>query len=364
MAQSLVSMAMQYFSPAIVDGMAAAFGESADATAKGVAAGIPALLAGYAGFAAEPGGADRLAAAARQQDAGILDNLPTVIAAEGQQGVSDKGQTMLSLIFGSRASDGVIGAIGSFSHLSPGSAASLTGFLAPVVMAILGRHQARERLEAAALGRVLAHQQNAIVAAIPAEIRADVAAALGEAAAKPQPRSAATYSWAYALAALVLLSLLGYSFWDRQPREVARQDVAPAIASSAPPAPSIRASVIVGQADLSKQLSDILDSAGQSLGSVKDGATARNALPQLQDAVAQLDKLRRLSDQVPTDGRKTLTNIVRNANPGLKQSIEKVEAIRAAELLKPTLDSLQVRLDVLASGTGLPQTAQVPGASR
>jgi hypothetical protein len=363
MAQSLVSMASQCFSPSIIDGMAGAFGNSADAIQKGVAAGIPALLAGFAGFAAEPGGADRLASAARQQDPGIIDNLQNFVSGGGQQAVSDKGRTMLSLMFGSQASDGLIGTIGTYSGLGQESAMNLMGFLAPVVMAVLGRQQAKEGLEAAGLGRVLADQKHAIAAAMPSEIRGDAAMALDQAPPK-KVRPAATHSRAYAIAALVLIALLGYLFWDRQPRELARQDGAPAAPANAPLAPGIRATVIVGQTDLSKQLSDILDSASQSLAGVTDAVTARNALPQLQDAVAQLDKLRRLIDQVPADGRKTLTGIVRNANPGLKQSIDRVHAMRAAEVLKPTLDSLQVRLDVFTSAAGLPQTAQVPGAPR
>ena len=84
-------------------------------------------------------------------------------------------------------------------------------------------------------------------------------------------------------------------------------------------------------------------------------------MPQLQDAVAQLDKVRRMTDQIPADGTKTLTSIVGNAKPALQQSISKVEAMpRVSDVLKPTLDSLQVRLDVFAMG--LPQSTQAAGS--
>jgi len=68
-----------------------------------------------------------------------------------------------------------------------------------------------------------------------------------------------------------------------------------------------------------------------------------------------------MTDQIPADGTKTLTSIVGNAKPALQQSITKVEAMpRVSDVLKPTLDSLQVRLDVFAMG--LPQNAQAPGS--
>ena len=364
MAQSVVSMVMQYFNPSIIDRMAGAFGESRDSAQKAVFAGVPALLAGFADFAAQPGGADRLASAARQQDIGILHNLPNVIGGSGLESVSDKGRTMLSLMLGGQASEGLIEAVAKHAGLGQQSAANMISLLAPVVMAVLGHHQASQGLDAAGLARFLADQNSAIAGALPSGLtafRRDAVEALDLTAPK-SPQRAQTPSWAYALAALVVLGLIGYWFWGPHPQVVARQNAEPPASSSNVQAPITPSSVVVvGQVDLAKQLSSIVDSTRTSLAGVTDAATARTALPQLQDAVAQLDKVRRMTDQIPADGTKTLTSIVGNAKPALQQSITKVEAMpRVSDVLKPTLDSLQVRLDVFAMG--LPQNAQAPGS--
>ena len=359
MGASFVSTLMQQFDPSIIDRMAGAFGESRDSTRKAVTAGVPALLTVFRGFAAQPSGADRLASAARQQDFGVLDNLSNVIDAGGRDSVSDSGRTMLSLMLGGQASEGLIATIANYAGLGQRSAANMVGLLALVVMAALGRHQASQGFGAAELARFLAGEDRAIAGAMPPGLTAlpgDAGAALDQATPEPlQP--AGTPLWGFALAALVVLGLIGYLFWTPRVQVAARKDAAPAASSNTAQSVSSPANAMAGQAGIADQLSSIIDSAGRSLAGVNDAATARTALPQLQDAVTQLDKVRRMTDQMPADGTKTLTSIAGNAKPALQQSISKVEAMpRVADVLKPTLDSLQVRLDVFA--IGLPQNVQ------
>ena len=359
MTQPFISMVMQYFNPSIIDRMARAFGESRDATQKVVVAGVPALLFVFARFATEPGGADRLASAARQQDRGILDNLSNIIGGSVQAAASDKGRTMLSLMLGSQASEGLIEAVADYGNLGKRSATNMMGLLAPVVMAVLGRHQSAQGLDAAGLARSLADQKSDVAGVMPSGLAAvlgDSFEAHGRAVAKPS-RHARGPSWAYALAVILVLGLIGYWFWSYQPQVVARQDAGRAAVSSDAQAASVPIGATAEQNEIAKQLLTVVDSTGKSLAAVTNASTARDALPQLQDAVTQLDKVRRMTDQMPADGTKALTSIVADAKPALQQSISKVEAIpRVSDLLKPTLDSLQVRLDVFA--IGLPQQRQ------
>ena len=359
MGASFVSTLMQQFDPSIIDRMAGAFGESRDSTRKAVVAGVPALLAVFRGFAAQPGGADRLASAARQQDFGILDNLSNVIDAGGRDSVSDSGRTMLSLMLGGEASEGLMATIANYAGLGQRSAANMVGLLAHVVLAALGRHQASQGFDAAALARFLASQEGVIAGAMPPGLTALPSDAVGalDQTTPESLRPAGTPAWGFALAALVALGLIGYLFWAPRLQVAVREDAAPAASSNNVQSVSIPDNAMAGQAGIADQLSSIIDSAGKSLAGVTDAATARNALPQLQDAVTQLDKVRRMTDQMPADGTKTLTSIAGSAKPTLQQSISKVEAMpRVADVLKPTLDSLQVRLDVFA--VGLPQNVQ------
>lgn len=358
MADSLVSMVMQYLNPSIVDRIAGALGESRDSAQKGVAAGVPALLSGLVGMATQPGGADRLATAARQQDPGILNNLSNVIGGGGLQAVTNQGRTMVSSMLGNQASEGLIGTIGKYAGIGQGSATNLIGFLAPVVMAVLGRQQASQGLDAAGLGHYLADQKGAIAGAMPpgladrlAAVRSSTAETLGQTAqAIPKPPQPAGRSWAYALGALVVLALLGYWFWGGRPQQVAQQTDEPAASANGPQTPGAPGGVMVGQVDVAKQLSNAVDTTTKSLDAVTDASTARDALPQINDAVAQLDKVKGMTDQLPADGKKTLISIVGNAKPALQQSINRVEAMPGvSDVLKPTLDSLQTKLNALAS---------------
>ena len=122
---------------------------------------------------------------------------------------------------------------------------------------------------------------------------------------------------------------------------------------------------MVGQLDVGKRVSSAFDSATKSLNDVTDAASARNSLPQLNDAVAQLEKVQTMSDQLPSDDKKALTSIASDAKPALLQNIQRVEGMPGVTVvLKPTLDKLQARLDNLASGMGLPQSAQAPDSPR
>jgi uncharacterized protein DUF937 len=355
MAESIVMSVMQYFSPSIVDQLASTFGESRDNAQKGVTAAVPAMLAGLAGMVARPGGTDRLAAAVQQQDPGILGNLSNMIGGGGQQALGEKGGNLLSSLFGNQTFEGISGTIARYAGVAPGSAAGLMGLIAPVVMAVLGRHQSSLGLDAAGLGRFLTDQKSAIANAMPAGLGSRLASVTGmpEAAvetlgksvpkveAMTPPRPTGIPSWAYALGALVILALIGYWVWGaRGPQQVAQL---PEHAAS---------SVMVGQLDVGKHLSTVLDSATKSLNGVSDAASARNALPELNDAVAQLDKVHGMAGQIPSEGKKTLATIASSAKPALLQKIQSVQTLPGVhDVLRPTLDKLQARLDSMTTAT-------------
>jgi hypothetical protein len=102
--------------------------------------------------------------------------------------------------------------------------------------------------------------------------------------------------------------------------------------------------------EANKQITDTITGLRTTLGSITDAASAHAALPKLQDAVAQVDKLNGLTGQLSPDGRKALSSVVTPAMPAINQLFDKVLAVPGvADELKPTIDALKTKLNALAT---------------
>jgi hypothetical protein len=108
--------------------------------------------------------------------------------------------------------------------------------------------------------------------------------------------------------------------------------------------------LIVGDLNIGKQVTDSIASLRTALAGITDGNSARAALPKLQEAAAQIDKVGGLSAQLSAEQRKLLAGTVSPSLPTLNQLLDKVLAIPGvAELLKPTIDTLKAKLAVLTA---------------
>src|SRR5262249_61455482 len=132
MATNLVSVIMQFLTPDMIGRIASALGLDRNDASSTIEAGVPALLAAFAGVAARPGGQQKLADAAKQE-INTLDKLPGMAGAAGQA-FAERGTKMLSSLLGSRDQTALESAIGKFSGIGSAARRSLRGSLAPVVM--------------------------------------------------------------------------------------------------------------------------------------------------------------------------------------------------------------------------------------
>jgi hypothetical protein len=327
---------------------------------------VPGLLAELSGVAVQPGGAQKLAEAARQQT-GALGNLPGMIAAGGQ--TIEKGSQMLSSLLGGGAQTALAGAVGKYAGLGQSSSGSLLGMLAPIVMGTVAQQQGTRSLDASAVAGLLASQKDNIAAAMPAGFGnmlrgAGLLDSLGSAAAtatvagSEAVRTAgsaagavvdtgrraagampfASPTWLYWLiAALAIAALLIYLF--ARPAEQATQQGV-----------STTQSLTVGGVDIGRQVTDSIASLRTTLGGISDPASARAALPKLQEVSAQIDRVSSLLGQTSPDQRKILSGIVNPLMPILNQLFDKVLAIPGvAEILKPVVDALKAKLVALAA---------------
>jgi hypothetical protein len=374
MATNLVSFIMQYLTPDLIARIADALGLDRGNTQTAVGAAVPALLAGLCNTAAQPGGAQKLADAARQQ-ASTLDNLASMTAGSMPATLADTGSRMLSSLFGGTQS-ALAGSIAKSAGMSEGESTSLLGMLAPVVMGAIAKQQQGGRVDAGSVASLLAAQKDNIAAALPTTLRnqlrnsgllqafdgaADRAgAAAGETARAASyatqrvgdaggraMRAAETTSWNWlywavpgaAIAALVIYLLAG-------PAERATQEAA----NTLPERTAVRA-VTAGGVDVGKQVGDTLATLRTSLQDIKDQASAEANLPKLQQVTTQIDSVRGSVRQLTPEQRKVIAGMIKPTMPTVNRMFDNVMSIPGVpEVLKPTVDNLKTQLAGLDSG--------------
>ena len=109
-------------------------------------------------------------------------------------------------------------------------------------------------------------------------------------------------------------------------------------------------SLNVGGIDLGKQVTDSIGSLRTTLGSITDAASAQAALPKLQAATAQIDRVSGMVGQLSDGQRKALAGLVTPAMPTVNQLFDRVLAIPGvAEVIKPTIDLLRTKLATLTA---------------
>jgi hypothetical protein len=360
-----------------------------------VGGAVPAILAGLVGVVSRPGGADRLSSVVGQLGKlGISDGTLRPMDAAGQRTLMEQGSSLLSSLFGSQGGDGLAGAFAHYTGLEQGVTGRLLGFVTPLVLGLLGRSAQTAGGGAGGLASLLLGQKDAIATALPAGLAnrlqgsgilsgiADrlgqpaasaAAAARSSAAAMGQgvseakstvsdmgakmSQSATSYAkaaqpsaglarWLWGLAAVIIIAIAAYWIWGRgQIQEASRLPVnAPAQTAGA------GTSTPAGPIDLGKQLTGAFDNTRTALQQVSDPASAKAALPQLNDAVAQLDKLQGAAAQASDQDKKILAAMIGKEQPGLQNAIDKALATPGvADVLKPTLDAFKAKLTALGS---------------
>jgi len=366
MATNLVTLIMQFLTPDMIGRIANTLGVGRSDTATAVDAAVPALLAALTGVATQPGGPQKLANAAKQET-GVLDRFGSMLGGGGQTSFVDRGSQMLSSLLGDRDQSARANAVGKYSGLQTGPSSSLLGALVPVVMGTIAQQQGG-RVDAGSIANLLTNQKDNIAAALPSGLSrllggTDLLEPLGDtvrrttAAGGEAARAAAaavartaddtrrsaqaavpSTNWLmWAILALAIAALLFYLL-ARPGEQVVQQGV------------TTEQNIIVGGLNLNQQVTDSIGSLRTTLNGITNAASAQAALPRLQQATAQLDKVSGVLGQLSTGQRTVLAGLINPVMPALNQLIDRVLAIPGvAEIIKPTIDTLKARLAVLAA---------------
>ena len=166
---------------------------------------------------------------------------------------------------------------------------------------------------------------------------------------KRKGANGSTHKWAYwALPLAALVGLGTYFLGDRSGTQVVETPMTIA-GTDRVRAP---ASLDVGNDDVGHQTMTVIESLSDLLKNVKDRASATSALPGLQSAAKELDRLTELGSQLPQESRAMLANVTRESRAKLHAMLDQAAALSGVgALLQPTVD--QVRGKVTAITTGL-----------
>ena len=390
MARNLIDLLEQMLgSNEVLSRIGALIGLSPEKVKGAVGAAVPAILASLAGAAQTSRGRDQLTGLMRNQDTSLLDNLTGALGGGNAKSLVDTGSGMLSSLLGPGKLDALSAAIGKFAGLNQSSTGSLLGALAPVVMGTLAREQRSQGLDAEGLARLLSDQKDHIAQALPANLASSLGSAgllegvadrLGQGASAATQTGRATAAEAaraanvaataaagragsaastarrsggsmvgWAIGALVVLAVLwaGYHFLFSGGQV---QQAADKAAGTAAQVGEGAKNLMVGDVDLGRQVSGVVDGATKTLNDVTDSASAQVAAPKLKDLDDSLTKLKGLVDQLPAEGKSALAALVAGALPTLEALITKVNEIPGAgEAIKPITDPMLEKLRAISA---------------
>jgi hypothetical protein len=377
MATNLVSSVMQFLTPDMVARIARTLGIDSDVAQKVVSGAVPAILASFAGLAAKPGGAQQLSETVQQQRPDMLSQITNVIGGPDQNAITDTGSGLLSTLLGGSGLNGLVSAISGFAGINQSASKSALGLVAPMVLGVLGQRQRSGGLDANGLANLLTSQRDQITAAMPSGLAdimgargmldaldgslrrgadtasaaaARMAGAMGDAARGARPdsyraaRNSLTASWPLWILGLLVLAGLGWYFFGDHEQRLAEQTrglmnkATEDVATNTPNAAAVSA-----------DLTSSVDTLRTTLQGITDPASARAALPKLQQATEQLDRINSLVAKLPPSSRKELASLVEASMPTLNRLCDRtLSNPQIAGLAKPTIDALRAKLQTLA----------------
>ena len=358
--------------------IASALGIGQEQAGKAVGAAVPTLLAALAGVASKPGGGADLANALAKQDSGVLDNLSSLFSGGGAA-PAPQGSNMLGSLLGGLGGN-AMGQIGSvlsrFTGVNEGAINKLLGLLVPVVLGAIKKQSKGQ--DAASIGRTLAEQKGNIASALPpglgsllssavpglSSLVGDTSSAAASAVRtpvtevrtpvrEPAATGSSVMKWLIPLlllvAAFFLLPKMCRTATETAPvvKETGRSERNPAAATPA----QDESAKLIGDATV------LIKDATDSVGSIKDEASATAALPKLTDINTKLAGLQSQWAKLPQPIQKTVSDALRPLIAKLREACQPVLALPIiGDKVKPVVDEMLGQLDKLTGATAAAAT--------
>lgn len=320
-------------------------------------------------------------------------------------GLMDTGGKLLGSLLGGSGVSGLTNAISSSSGIGKGAAGSLLGLLTPVLMGTVKRQLVGSGgLNIGNLTNLLMGQKDNIAAAMPAGLDKQLqSAGLGDlfggalgnlAGAGQQAMSGATNVMNQAgnaagnvvnqagnavnqasgavtkglssagnaarnvadnvpsrapasplrwLAPLALVLVAGWFLFGRNttPATPTVEGGGTGTAATATTDATHEGMAMVGDVDVSKEVGSVFTNLTSTLNGIKDEATAKTALPKLEEIAGNVDNLSGLFGQLPDAAKTSVASLVKDNLGGLNDVISKVTALPGVgDVIKTVMDNI------------------------
>ena len=353
---NLVDLIKSQITPDMLGKLAGQIGASESQAKSMVGASIPTLLSALAGSASQAGGVQKMLSA--------LSGLGSM--SDMLSGASlEKGSGLLGSLLGGSTLSGIVSLLSKFSGLGEETTNKLLGYLMPMVLGGVMSSFKGKAPDAAGLLSLFADNKSAIASAIPSGLSlanipglnnaSEAVRSAAETAGRTVGRAAESASDAasplkFLLPLLGIAAALGGGLWwffNQAPAVKVPAVAAPKLPEVAMPAiPKVPAEAVKLGSDLSGWFTSLTG----SLSGITDAATAEAALPQLKDAVSQLDSAKSVFDSLPAVGKSSIVSIIASNLGGIKDLIAKVASIPGVgDLVKPFTDPILNTLTAMGS---------------
>jgi hypothetical protein len=379
MSFNLIDLIKDQLSDQVMNQVGSMLGGDSSQLNSAVGSAIPGLLSGLMNLGSDSTSANAMATAINDQDDSILDNLGDLLSSgDSQDSLLGTGSKVLSSLLGDSALGTLASTIAGFSGLGKGSSKSLLGLLVPVIFSVIKRKLLGSGgFNVGSLLDMFSGQKENITAAMPAGFDQQLQASgftsnfsstVNEVTEKisdgVEEVASSGSSW---LARLIPLALLIGAMWflynqftqseieiPETPVPVVNTDVAPVPNVVVPKTQVVEpttniiepaASIVIPGTNIKEELSVILGSVTNSLGSITDVASAEQAVPQLGVATEKLGGLANMVAKLPEAAKLPVQQIISGGVPQIQAMIDKVSAIPGVgPILKPVADGLLQKL--------------------
>ena len=329
-------------------------------------AAVPALLNVFAKLASSNSGADQLAKAMGGLDLSMLGNLAGMLGGNQASGLGTIGGNLLGSLLGSSGNmSGMVDLVAKFAGIQPGIMKTLLTYLAPIVLGTIAK-QFSGRPDAAGVSRLFAEQAANISGSLPKGLSlgdlASAAVSSASRAAAPthghgsrEPAQAGFPGW---LLPLLLLGALaaGYYLFNNAKKAKEEEVVVKETIKKEGPVTVDRTEVIEREGkkiidtvaetisidpkflEAGKVAGSLFNGLTKVLGGVKDEATAKAALPELEKFGPLLKTLESESEKLPADEKPAFAKVISENLGLLKKLIDTAMAIPGVkDLLGPVV---------------------------
>ena len=371
---NIVDMVRDELSGQVMSKLSSLIGENEAKTKTAVGAAIPAILAGLSHVASSASGAQKLASAMSNLDTGALGNAAAMFS--GHPGsLLEQGSGLLNSVLGGNLLSGITNSLGKFSGLSGDASKKLLGYLMPLVLGMISKGLGGRAVSAQGLASMLADQKSNIANSLPAGFSLSDIPGLGSAGAAARQAVGAAQDvgtsamrWLLPIAALAAIALVAWYYFSRQPAEAplitqkpadavqgaarvsrgAMEDAAGGVKNASKSVADAAKNALPAATQLGKELTNVYTSATESLGTIKDAASAEAAIPKLKDLSTKLDSMKTAWESLPAAGKSTISSITSTHLGKLKEMVEKVLAMAGvSDKIKPLLNDIVTKLSSL-----------------